>query len=67
VEETALNNQATVNAWYNSHRPDGTEEAYKPKEAEYYAFCSAVHEPQLCRQFGVDFNTALPHAGVTDV
>jgi hypothetical protein len=67
VEETALNNQATVNAWNNSNRPDGTEAAYKPKETEYYDFCSAVHGPTLCRQYGVASTTALPPAAVTAI
>jgi hypothetical protein len=65
VEETARNNQATVNAWNNSHRPDGTEAAYAPKEAEYYDFCIAVFGSQLCRQNQVNCITALPPAGMT--
>jgi hypothetical protein len=65
LEETALSNQATVNAWNNSNRPDGTEAAYGPKEAEYYDFCSAVYGPQLCCQYGVNCTSALPPAGAT--
>jgi hypothetical protein len=60
VEETALNNQATVNAWNNSHRPDGTEAAYQPKEAEYYDFCNAVYGPQLHSQHQVVNTRELP-------
>jgi hypothetical protein len=32
VEETALNNQTTVNTWNNSHRPAGTVAAYDGAE-----------------------------------
>jgi hypothetical protein len=63
VEETARNNQATVNAWNNSHRPDGTEAAYAPKEIEYFDFCRAVYGPQLFRRHGVNEITALPPEG----
>jgi hypothetical protein len=65
LAETALNNQAAVNAWNNSNRPDGTDAAYAPKEAEYYDFCIAVYGPELCRFHTVNCITALPPAGAT--